>query len=120
MQVSAQRQILAGLIVDLFQLADGRTLGPLTPDAIAELHLNNEEEHVVPIIDEPPIVAQDQQPTEGRSVATIEHLRQQGAELVRNGHVSKGKYAMKLDGAHSFIENCGCFVMERQIGRAHV
>ena len=75
MQVSAQRQILAGLIVDLRQLADGRT-----PDAVAELHLNNEEEHVVPIIAEPPILAQDQQPTEGRSIATIGHLRQQGAE----------------------------------------
>ena len=30
---SAQRRILAGLIVDLCQLADGRILGPLTPDA---------------------------------------------------------------------------------------
>jgi hypothetical protein len=113
LQVSAQRQILAGLIVDLCQLADGRILGPLTPDAIAELHMNNEEEHVVPIIVEPPtLLAQDQRPTEG-SVA-MEPLRQQeGAELVRSGHVSKGKYAMQLDAAHSFIENCGCFVMER-------
>jgi hypothetical protein len=37
LQVSAQRQILAGLIIDLCQLADGRILGPLMPDAIAEL-----------------------------------------------------------------------------------
>ncbi|KAI2499412.1 hypothetical protein MHU86_15057 [Fragilaria crotonensis] len=89
LQVLAQRQILAGLFVDLCQLTDGQILGPLTPDAIAELrHMNNEEEHVVPIIVEPPTLAQDQQPNEGTSVA-MEPLCQQGAELVRNGHVSQ-------------------------------
>ena len=74
LQVSTQHQILAGLIVDLCQLSDDRILGPLTPDGIAELHMNNDEEHMVPIVVEPPTLAQDQQPTEG-SVA-MEPLHQ--------------------------------------------
>ena len=118
LQVSTQRQILAGLIVDLCQLADGKILGPLTPHAIAELHMNDEVQHAgAPIVAEPPPLApQEAQPAaaEGGAVATDPLVDEPGAaEMVRNVHVSKGKYAMRLDAAHSFIENCGCFVTER-------
>ncbi len=65
----------------------GSILGPLTPAAIAPLY---ETRQLVPLI------------------PTLEDVT-----LLRESHICYGKFAMKLDNAHKFIDNCGTFVMER-------
>ena len=88
LQVTMQRQILEGLKVDLSKIAGaGSILGPLMPAAIAPLY---ETRQLVPLI------------------PTLED-----ATLLRESHFCNGKFAMKLDDAHKFIDNCGTFVMER-------
>jgi hypothetical protein len=88
LQVSTQRQILEGLKLDLSKLS-GSVLGPLTTDEIARL--NETHQPAVPVL-----------------IPTLED-----AATIRESHVCNGKFAMKLDNAHHFIDNCGSFVMER-------
>ena len=95
LQVSAQRQILEGLIVDLCKLG-GAVLGPLPLDEIAQLQTNDDMNRLMA----PTFLPNDCQDANLTSE-------------VREWHVYKGKFAMKLDDAHKFVENCGSFVMER-------
>ncbi|KAI2502195.1 hypothetical protein MHU86_12247 [Fragilaria crotonensis] len=88
LQVSTQRQILDGLKFDLSKLS-GSVLGPLTTDEIARL--NETHPPTVPLL-----------------IPTLED-----AATIRESHVFNGKFAMRLDDAHHFIDNCGSFVMER-------
>ena len=86
LQVSMQRQILEGLKVDLSKLG-GSILGPLTPAEIAQLNESRQAVPTIPLLDD--------------------------AMVLRESHVCNGKFAMKLDDAHKFVDNCGSFVMER-------
>jgi hypothetical protein len=94
-QVSAQRQILEGLIVDLCKLG-GAVLGPLLPNEIALLRTNRD----IDCLMAPLSLPNDFQEANVTS-------------RVGEWHVHKGKYAMKLGDAHKFVENCGSFAMER-------
>ncbi|KAI2494769.1 hypothetical protein MHU86_19764 [Fragilaria crotonensis] len=96
LQVSAQRQILEGLIVDLCKLG-GAVLGPLSLDEIARLQTNDGIDRLMTPLSPPNDSLQDPNVT----------------SRVREWHVHKGKFAMKLDDAHKFVENCGSFAMER-------
>ena len=90
LSVTMQRQILEGLKVDLAKIAvAGSILGPLTPDAIALLY---EARRLIPLIPS----------------------TQEDAIALQESHYCKGRFAMKLDDAHKFVDNCGTlFVMDR-------
>ena len=88
LQVTMQRQLLEGLKVDLAKIAGADSiLGPLTPDAIAPLY---EARRLIPLIPS----------------------TQEDAIALRESHYCKGRFAMKLDDAHKFVDNCGTFVMD--------
>jgi hypothetical protein len=88
LQVTLQCQILEGLKYDLSKIAGaGSVLGPSTPAAIAPLY---ETRQLVPLM------------------PTLEDVTS-----LRESHFCNGKFAMKLDDAHKFIDNCGTVVMER-------
>ena len=90
LQVATQRQILEGLKVDLAKIAGaGSILGPLTLYAIAPLYEARRLIPLIPSTQEDAIVA------------------------LRESHYCKGRFAMKLDDAHKFVDNCGTFVMDR-------
>ena len=95
LQVSAKRQILEGLIVDVCKLG-GAVLGPLLPNEIAQLQKNHDINCLMAHLSLP-----------------IDFQEANVTSRVREWHVCKLKYAMKLGDAHKFVQNCGSFAMEQ-------
>ena len=87
LQVSTQRQILEGLKIKVSKLS-GSVVGPLTTDKLAQLN-------------------ETYQPAVSLLIPALED-----AATIRVSHVCNGKFGMRFDDAHHFINDCGSLVME--------